>query len=156
MITTEHPQTLVHVDHQAAWVDDGIAELIRLLWQHDWLTDNSCQDNHGRVWLHFPFLADGEAFLSTIAGDEPDDNWSLYRAIVQSGDPVDPVLSARLQRDHWWQYDVLPTDINEEPDGTRHGPAEVWMSLSVRFPPDHLDEVVKRLAPSAATLPTQV
>jgi hypothetical protein len=152
-MSIEHPQTFVHVDDQAAWVDEGLAGFIELLWRHGWQTDNSCQDNGGLVWISFPAMVDAEDFLSMVAGEEADDDWSLYRAIVQSSDPADPQLADRLRREHLWRYAVLPKDLNELVGG-RTGAAEVRFSLSVRFPPGHLPEVMERLEDHLAATDT--
>jgi hypothetical protein len=49
-----HPQVNLTFDDEIVPVDVGIAPLLEEIWRAlGFCTFNSCQDNGGRIWLHF-------------------------------------------------------------------------------------------------------
>src|SRR5437773_4458721 len=88
----EHPT----VELEGVAIDVEIAPLIELLWDLNIDTMNSCQNNHGRVWLEFASPPDAEMFLNTVATYE-DDIDSLYNRIRGAWSP------AEQQEDERWR-----------------------------------------------------
>ena len=80
----EHPT----VELEGVAIDVEIAPLIELLWDLNIDTMNSCQNNHGRVWLEFASPPDAEMFLNTVATYE-DDIDSLYNRIRGAWSPAE-------------------------------------------------------------------
>lgn len=141
---TYHKQVRVRVNGQDAYVDEGIAPLIREMWRAGIRTLMSCQeDAFGLVWLNFDCPSEATKFMNLVAEyeEEPD---SLYQRM----------LGHYAEVANTWEYDVLPEDFNliEEPDkstGTlveRHeGEPEFEFHVSLRFPPSDVPLVLDRL-----------
>jgi hypothetical protein len=141
----EHPT----VEIDGVPIDEGIAQLIRLLWDLDLDTTNSCQDNNGRVWVEFATPYDAEEFLNRIAIYE-DGLDTLYNRIRGAWVPVD---DDTWQTSNAWRYDVSPVDLSvreeiteqDELEEISEGPAQFTFRVSVRFPPFDLAAVMDRL-----------
>jgi hypothetical protein len=138
-----HPTQQVRVGEWEADIDVAIAPLIRLLWQAGIETTMSCQqDGFGYVWVEFPAADDLVDFLDAEGKHEPDPD-SLYNRMNQVWRTSDP------GRD--WLFDVWPFDLalGWEGDGevTEHheGACAFCLASSVRFPPDDLPVVERRL-----------
>lgn len=141
----EHPT--VEVD--GVPIDREIAPLIRALWELEIATLNSCQDNHGRVWIEFASAADAEDFLDRVAVYEGELD-TLYNRIRGEWEPLD--YENWRERDAWW-YSALPHDLSvdqeltedDEIEETCTGPPQFIFSVSVRFPRRDLPSVVERI-----------
>jgi hypothetical protein len=49
-------------------IDVGISKLVKLIWDHDLITDGSCEEiEPGWFWIKFPDIAFGRAFIAKIA-----------------------------------------------------------------------------------------
>lgn len=131
----EHKQTAIldPTSSQMVEVDEGIAPLLKAIWDLGITTCNSCQENKpGLMWIEFLLVEDAEAFLTRIiSGLDPvnspeADNWLYSRIIGQNGG---------------WQYNAHPHDIREyinEENGmlelNSSEPCGIAISISVRFP----------------------
>jgi hypothetical protein len=114
-------------------VDEGIAPLLKAIWNSGITTCNSCQENKpGIIWIEFLWSDDAEAFLTRVtSGLDPinspeEDNWLYSRIIGQKGG---------------WQYNAHPHDFREYVDeDTRtvelntSEPCGIALSISIRFP----------------------
>jgi len=114
-------------------VDEGIAPLLKAIWDFGITTCNSCQENRpGVVWIEFPTTEDAEAFLTrVISGLDPfispdADNWLYSRIIGENGG---------------WKYNAHPHDTREYLDDdsgiielNATEVCSIALSLSVRFP----------------------
>jgi hypothetical protein len=141
---TYHKQVRVRANGQDAYVDEGIAPLIREMWRAGIRTLMSCQQGaFGLVWLYFdcPFYA--TKFMNIVAEyeEEPD---SLYQRM----------LGHHAEVANTWEYDLLPEDFNlteEHVKSTasfveRHdGDPAFEFHVSIRFPPTDLPLVLDRL-----------
>ena len=131
----EHKQIKIsHPDSdETIEVDEGIAPLIKAIWNLGISTCNSCQENMpGIVWIEFLTARDVEAFLSrVVSGLDPANNakagnWLYSRIIGENGG---------------WKYNAHPHDIREYIDkekGTLElntsEPCGIMLSISIRFP----------------------
>jgi hypothetical protein len=84
---TLHPQTTIRHEWREAEVDVEIAPLILALWRLGLDTVNSCQNNHGRVWIEFGSVEDGECFLDTILSYDTD-MFGLYNRAKPRWRPI--------------------------------------------------------------------
>jgi hypothetical protein len=114
-------------------VDEGIAPLLKAIWDFGITTCNSCQENRpGVVWIEFLTTEDAEAFLThVVSGLDPlaypeADNWLYSRIIGENGG---------------WQYKAHPHDTREYLDDdlgiielNATEACAIALSLSVRFP----------------------
>lgn len=121
-------------------VDEGIAPLLKAIWNWGIITCNSCQENKpGIMWIEFLAAEDAEAFLTRIVSgldsiDRPEaDNW-LYSRITGG--------------DGGWQYAAHPHDAREYIDeelGTMElcasKPCIISLSISIRIPLDDYERL---------------
>lgn len=133
----EHKQIKIsHPDsEETIEVDEGIAPLIKTIWNLGISTCNSCQENMpGIVWMEFLTARDVEAFLSRVVSgldpvnDPKAGNWLYSRIIGENGG---------------WKYNAHPHDVREYIDkekGTLElntsEPCGIMLSISIRFPVD--------------------
>jgi hypothetical protein len=131
----EHKQIAIfHPDsNETIEVDEGIAPLIKAIWNLGISTCNSCQENMpGVVWIEFLTAKDVEAFLSRVVSrldpvNEPKaGSWLYSRIIGENGG---------------WKYNAHPHDVREYIDkekGTLElntsEPCGIMLSISIRFP----------------------
>lgn len=131
----EHKQTAIlnPASNQMVEVDEGIAPLLKAIWNLGITTCNSCQENKpGLIWIEFLKAEDAEAFLTRVisglntVNSPKADNWIYPEIIGQNGG---------------WQYNAHPHDIREyidEENGTvelnTSEPCGIALSISIRFP----------------------
>jgi len=139
-ITLRHPSGEYSAD-----IDEEIAPLIAAMWSNGWFTLNSCQENHGFVWVEMEVSA-AEAFLTAVARNASKDvAWGAREAHTNwRGD--------RSSRDpDQWDLATCAHNfseiLDEEADEiVEIGPPEITLTISVRFPPEHLMEVVRAIS----------
>ena len=125
-------------------VDEGIAELIQLIWDLGLQTNNSCQENMpGIMWVSFP-SEDAERFLTIMALRREEDFESDDPPSSMYGRIMDPA------NENSWDFRVCLDDLSEvldeESDTIYHeGDSEIRIFVSIRFPVSDYDEVVDRL-----------
>lgn len=131
----EHKQIAIHdtTSNRVIEVDEGIAPLLKAIWDCGITTCNSCQENKpGIVWIEFLAAEDVEVFLArVISGLDPvkspeADNWLYARIIGEKGG---------------WQYNAHPHDLREYIDEDKDTvelstsePFGIALSISIRFP----------------------
>jgi hypothetical protein len=146
---TKHKQVFFCVRDMEAEVDEGIAPVIKALWEHGIETTMSCQeDEWGMVWIQFPPDADLTAFIETVAIYEPGANSLYSRAIPYLAGAEPPS----------WEFAIFPTDVNLEYDGVewRHlGPTSTHCYYNVRFPPCDIPLVMDRLGAAPVREPVR-
>ena len=135
--------TLHHPDGEySADIDEKIAPLIAAMWSKGWATYNSCEDNHGFIWVEMAY-PHAEEFLTIVA-----------RNACQ---PV--AMEARTAHTNWrgdhnsrhpdeWDLSIHANNVNEALDEESDeivdvGPPDMVLTVSVRFPPQHLNEVTR-------------
>lgn len=142
-----HKQVKITHGKMSAEVDEGIAELILEIWKHGIDTIMSCEENQqGTVWIDFLTVNDGERFLNLVGGRFPSKAkkpWeTLYGRIFGFGTQGD------------WSYNLCINDLNATPVTDENediveyevsGRAEVYFSLSIRFPQSDIPLILKRL-----------
>ena len=132
---SEHKQMMIFnpVLNETIEVDEGIAPLLKAIWNLGIATCNSCQENKpGVIWIEFSRAEDAETFLTRVAsGLDPvnspaADNWLYSRMMSQDGG---------------WQYNTHPHDsreyIDEESGALELNasePCKIALSISIRFP----------------------
>jgi hypothetical protein len=141
---TEHKQVRIRCYGQDAYVDEGIAPLIKEMWRAGIETCMSCQEGaYGFVWLHFLFPDDAIRFLNIVAEYDPDPD-SLYHRM----------LANDVDNPHSWKYKTLPEDVSrsfcdvgmDEVEVVHEGQPCVILTSSIWFPPSDLPAVMERLA----------
>ena len=131
----KHKQTAIldPTSNEMIEVDEGVAPLLKAIWDFGIRTCNSCQENKpGTIWIEFLKSEDMEAFLTRIIsgldlGNSSEvDNWLYSRIIGENGG---------------WQYKAHPHDFREyinEEKGTvelnTSEPCGISLSISIRFP----------------------
>lgn len=141
----EHKQTAIldPTSNQMVEVDEGIAPLLKAIWNLGITTCNSCQENKpGLIWIEFLRAEDAEAFLTrVISGLDPvnspkAENWphTHSRIIGQNGG---------------WQYNAHPHDLREyidDENGTvelnASEPCGIALSISIRFPVEDYERLL--------------
>lgn len=80
-----HPQVKLQCFGIETEVDEGLAELLQLIWKLQIATINSCQENQpGIAWIEFQSADDASLFLNHVALYPPDDfKETLYGRITQ-------------------------------------------------------------------------
>lgn len=132
-------------DGDVVEIDEGVAPLIAAMWKNGWSTFNSCEDDGGWIWVEMPG-DDVEAFLTLVARKgSPDVAWGAQAACSRRGHPF--LLDDR----NVWDLSAGAHDLNEDydEDGTavvRKGKPDIAVTVGVRFPPHHLDEVTTIVA----------
>jgi hypothetical protein len=130
-----HKQVSVDFFAEKITVDEGLAELLQLIWERGIFTLNSCQENRpGVAWIEFETSEAFEDFLNAVAvypvGKDVQMWKTLYGRIVGCGGPDN------------WEYRNFPNirgvreiivdddEIEEEYSGYN----DFEMNISVRFP----------------------
>ncbi|MFB3765693.1 MAG: hypothetical protein ACE14P_10675 [Methanotrichaceae archaeon] len=132
---SEHKQMMIFnpLLNEVIEVDEGIAPLIKAIWNLGIATCNSCQENKpGVIWIEFSSAEDAEIFMGRIASgldlvDSPTVDNRLYSRIMgQNGG---------------WQYNAHPHDSREYIDEENGAlelnasePCKIEISISIRFP----------------------
>lgn len=114
-------------------VDEGIAPLLKAIWNSGITTCNSCQENKpGIIWIEFLRSKDAEAFLTrVISGLDP----------INSPEEGDCLYSRIIGQKGGWQYNAHPHDFREYVDEetgvvelNASEACKIALSISVRFP----------------------
>jgi hypothetical protein len=147
-----HRQTAIYdpSSSRAIEVDEGIAPLLKALWDLGITTCNSCQENKpGIAWIEFLAAEDAEAFLTCIISsldpvNRPDaDDWLYSKIMGANGE---------------WQYAAHPHDAREyvdEESGTLElnasEPCKIALSVSIRFPVGDYERLLDLASSSCRT-----
>ena len=130
-------------DDNMTEIDEGIVELIQLLWDLGIKTDNSCQENRpGVMWVSI-LGSDVERFLTIIASKREED--------LETEDPPSSIYG-RIRDPAFegsWDYQVCLKDSAEKYDEESYtyyeGKSKVIMYVSIRFPVSDYGEILDRL-----------
>lgn len=128
-------------------IDAAIAPLIKWIWNAGITTLNSCEDNSGYVWVQFLSADNAERFLNIVADKAGQAGNRLLRSRVVNSYDFSPA-DCRLFESRYdvpkdsWLVSVC-SDWSEESE-------EIELSISVRFPREHLCEVMTVLEIEAA------
>lgn len=119
-------------------IDKNIAPLISELWLREVHTTNSCENNNGYVWIEFDDLMDIKDFLSFVfEGQKYGHNGDK----LFNDSKLSWVYSTRIEDSNMVYDEVNGQDFIYNPF-KRINPI---MSISVRFPIDHYEEVYSRV-----------
>jgi hypothetical protein len=138
----EHRQvSLLHPEwNEVIEVDEGISELIVLLWRAEVNTMLCCEENRpGYMFIRFVTAYGLEKFFNMLAinrDKELGNHDSLYHRVI------DP------DQEGGWEYDILVEDIGNEIDEAKDKvvytlPPEVIFTASVLFPISDYPQVLK-------------
>jgi len=121
----EHVQVQVHnpLMDKTIGVDEGLVELLQLIWKSNIVTYLSCQENQpGVVWIDFPVDAarDFIDVIITQLGTNSDICYAMYQAFHNN-----PARN--------WNYNMQIDDDDDSID----------LNLSIRFPDIALPNVVR-------------
>ena len=100
--------------------------------------------------IEFLTAMDAENFLDIVANPYEEDMDSFYQHVMRYWRPASHKEEERLRKTDWI-YSIHPHDELEiEDDGdytitTRPGPANIMLSVSIRFPRKHLRMVMDRI-----------
>lgn len=145
-----------HEPHKTVWVkeggtgafiDEGIAPLVRELWKAGIHTDNSCQENQpGMVWLGFTTGDDAKKFLDIVADNKEERPDGIYARAIRRWD------SDRVTKKRWcWSVNLGDWSVSQvlneddEIEESFEGPTDSYFSISVRFPRGDCEELLARL-----------
>lgn len=128
MYEYEHKQVKVmHPKYGPIEVDEGIAELLKCLWQLNIATSNSCQENqNGIMWIDFDSSRDVEIFLN-----------SLFYNIENRKGKLKMLHENVIGVENYWNYSVCLMDMNEDFENdcaVTTWPVNYDVSISLRFP----------------------
>ncbi len=148
-----HRQTAIYdpSSNRAIEVDEGIAPLLKAIWDLGITTCNSCQENKPDiVWIEFISTEDVEAFLTRIiSGLDP----------VNSPGADDWLYSRIMGVNGGWQYSAHPHDAREfldEEKGTQElnasEPCKIGLSISIRFPVGDYERLLGLISSRSAQL----
>lgn len=140
---TEHRQIEI-LDPTSGYlieVDEGIAALLKAIWDLGISTCNSCQENKpGIAWIEFLQCKDAEAFLTRM----------ISGLDLVNSSKADKRLSIRIMgQTGGWQFNAHPHDIREymnmengvvEMDTSQ--PCGIAISISIRFPIGDLEKLL--------------
>jgi hypothetical protein len=140
-----HKQVRVKANGQAAYVDEGIAPLIKEIWRAGIQTIMSCQKGaYGFVWLNFVDTEDAGEFLNIVAEYSRDSD-SLYKRMF-GRDAENP--KSWIYKFHAEDYNLVQY-LNEEADAFdeyHEGQPCFFFTVSIWFPPSDLPAVMERFA----------
>lgn len=149
-----HATKFIKVGKRSANIDLKIAPLVKLLWELDIDTCNSCEENRpGVIWIEFFSSYDAEKFVNIIAKyDDPEttiknEPWtSLYRRITNGHSNPDADVPDT------WIYHTTLMDMgvdkwieNDEVQESFTGKHSCLFQIHIRFPQKDLKTIVKRL-----------
>jgi hypothetical protein len=135
----KHPFILlIDSDGDQIEIDREIAPLIQQLWDIGLETCNSCQDNFSYVWVEFLSAQDALDFLYLIVrhGDAALAERASEPYNVSPSNAADQLAKYDACQDSW----LIKANVNKYDDAE-----EVWMSIGIRFPRDHLPRVMAAL-----------
>jgi hypothetical protein len=141
-----------HISYEGieADIDEGIADLILLLWQKNISTTMSCENNvpESYVWIEFASVFEAEKFIDKIRPEFSQDICSLYNRIM-----LDWASTADSQT-KYWIYSIKPRNINAgyiEDEGGKGalpiitGRMASHFEVGIRFPQSDLQEIYDRI-----------
>jgi hypothetical protein len=117
-------------------IDREIVPLIKAIWKLGLCTLNSCQNNFDYVWVQFVNSIHTETFLRTI---------------LRNGDPALAYRAKNLYSLSPEDRRRLKTQYHAWPDswpivaGTQDLDDDVWVTVAIRFPREHLERVMTAL-----------
>lgn len=137
-----HKQVEVRRDDETVLVDEGMAEILPLLWSCGIRTVNSCQENQeGRAWIQFLTAEDASNFLNlgTKYPKKFRKFWNTsYGRATQCGSIDD------------WEYSILPEnwgvedeDVDNEVIHHYLGYNDFKFFVSIRFPVRDIAKIVR-------------
>lgn len=119
--------TIIHPEFGGTEVDEGIAELLQLLWNREIETTLSCQENFPDIiWIEFYRAEDIELFLDLLFAEKDSNSKlaDLYARIFYDDEPD-------------WQFDTVLENWNyriENDEIVETGKPSFVASISLRFP----------------------
>ncbi len=134
---THHNQVSVYnpIDKSHIDVDEGIADVLKLIWDIGLATGYSCQERHdksGMTMIQFQSVYAAEAFVTAVVRYVPKDinpdKETTYQRIIRHGCK------------ECWEFEVSPERIEEGDDVIG-----IYFSATVYFPVDDLPEVLESL-----------
>lgn len=148
-----HKQIKVYnpIDDCITEIDEGIVELVQLLWDLSFETDNSCQElEPGIMWISL-LNYDAEEFLTVIASRREEDLETEDLSSSMYWRMRDPALEGS------WDYRVSLHDSAEvwDDESDAHifdGDSEITLFVSIKFPVSDYDEILERLKQYAASV----
>jgi len=132
-------------DGEPVDIDAAVAPLVTAMWTQGWTTFNSCEDDGGWIWVEMPG-DDAERFLTLVASKaRPEIAQGAQYACSRRGHPF------LLEAKDVWDLSASAHDLNEDYDEegaevVRKGRPDIVVTVGVRFPPHHLDEVTAIVA----------
>jgi hypothetical protein len=137
-------------------IDEGMVELLTLMWEMGLLTSLSCQENKpGVMWVSMP-SEDASWFMTALSSKRDDDlasdSSSLYKRMMG------------LEGEDNWDFQVRPQDVAEsylfdqegfdaDEDGfeddfvtvAREGISKIYFDINIRFPITEYPIILQRL-----------
>jgi hypothetical protein len=133
-----HPTRRVDLDGRAVDVDLEIAPLIEAMDRAGIVTNQSCQNMDGWVWIQLDDMSDLATLMSAVAIDD-DDPDSIFQRLTDWEVAAPSFDESSTTR---WRYSISPYPVDEDED---EWPALWGFTALVEFPPADLPEVTRRV-----------
>jgi hypothetical protein len=145
-----HNHTQVDVDHDGEMVkvDEGMSEIMSLLWKHGIETLGSCQENQpGIAWVQFASTPGFHKFLNIVAKFPAEEGADFLNSLYAR-------IGHHAENEKNWEFAIQPYNVNEvvnetvDEDGnetleiTCDDDTLYTSSVSVSFPATDLPELV--------------
>ncbi len=144
-----HKQVSVQYHSKLIEVDEGLAELLQLIWARGINTRNSCQENKkNTAWIQFSSAECFRVFLGDVVEFPEDDSDTLYRRVMGTADHFPSN----------WKYQIHPFNMGVEQSVIRNSSGEAEgiletyrgfnlfdMYVSIRFPTSDIPLLVEIL-----------
>jgi len=129
----DHKQVKICINDEYVEVDKDIADLIQLLNDWDFSTNNSCQDNLGDIWVCFNYMFEVEKMMQIILKDHTEN------IINGNYDTLFDYLTSSKWTINFIEDCVLDPYKEDYVKGT----GVLQTSISLRFPKEDLNKVKK-------------
>jgi|HubBroStandDraft_6_1064221.scaffolds.fasta_scaffold1190494_2 hypothetical protein len=132
-----HPTRRISLGGQEVDIDLEIAPLIEAMDRAGIVTNRSCQNMDGWVWIQLDEMSDLTTLISAVAVDD-DDPDSIFQRLTDWEVAAPYFDESSTTR---WRYSISPYPIQEGDEW----PALWAFTALVEFPPADLPEVIRRV-----------
>jgi len=126
----EHAQARVNTPFCGpVFVDTGLVSTLKMIWAAGYETDNSCEDNHGQIWISF----DQQSFERLVQRAH-----DSYKSALTYSENLGEFLETSCETDATWSDDGHVNAEDEWVSGDT-----IYFHVSVRFDRVLLDTFIR-------------